>query len=82
MDTPLKTLRLARGLTLQDVADAVGSDTGNISRIENGEQKSVELAPRLAKFFGEELTVVQVLYPEEYPLAPPKRSAKVRSVAP
>jgi transcriptional regulator with XRE-family HTH domain len=50
--TPAQRLREKRGLTLKEVADAVGTDTGNLSRIESGRQKSVELAEKLVKFYG------------------------------
>ncbi len=67
MQTPLRTLRKARGLSLQHVADAVGADTGNLSRIERIEQyPSRELAASLAKFFGPPLDELQVMYPERY----------------
>lgn len=72
MDTPLKTLREARGMTLQSVAQAVGTDRGNLSRIENGKQRpSPELAERLALHFGYAITEMQLLYPERF-----SRSAK------
>jgi transcriptional regulator with XRE-family HTH domain len=67
MDTPLKAIRLRRELTLAQVAAAVKSDTGNLSRVERGEQTaSVELAEKLAKFFGHEVTEMQILYPSRY----------------
>ena len=67
MDTPLKAIRLRRELTLAQVATAVDSDTGNLSRIEKGKQTaSVELAAKLARFFGHEVTEMQILYPKRY----------------
>jgi len=36
----IRELRLARGLTMNDLADAVGVDQANISRLETGKQKS------------------------------------------
>jgi transcriptional regulator with XRE-family HTH domain len=51
--TPAQRLREKSGLTLKEVADAVGTDTGNLSRIESGRQKSVELAEKLVKFYGQ-----------------------------
>lgn len=67
MSTPLKDVRLKRGLTLKEVADAVEVDTGNLSRIENSKQTvSKDLAARLATFYGHEVTEMQIIYPERY----------------
>ena len=38
MTSPLKLARLGRKLTLEQVAELVGSDSGNISRIERAKQ--------------------------------------------
>lgn len=65
--TPLRRLRKERGLTLLEVARAVGTDTGNLSRIEKGKQQSPELAPKLVEFFGSEhITELEILYPDRY----------------
>jgi putative transcriptional regulator len=67
MQTPLKTIRKKRGLKLKDVSAAVETDTGNLSRIENGVQTaSKDLAEKLAKYFGHEVTEMQIIYPERY----------------
>ena len=64
---PLKALRIKRGLTLQEVSDIVGTDPGNLSRVENLKQKaSPDLAEKLAKYFGGEITELQILYPERF----------------
>ena len=39
MNSPLKQARLKHEKTLQEVADAVGIDTGNLSRIERPKRK-------------------------------------------
>lgn len=58
---------MKRQLTLQDVAQAVGTDTGNLSRIERGLQiPSKELAEALVKFFDHEITETQLIYPERF----------------
>lgn len=63
--SPLRQARRQRELTLQAVADAVGTDTGNLSRVERGLQiPSKDLAERLAKFFG--ITELQIIYPERF----------------
>ncbi|MEW6353448.1 MAG: helix-turn-helix transcriptional regulator [Pseudomonadota bacterium] len=49
----LRRLRLERGWTLMDVAHAVDSDAGNISRLERGQQGySPEMLGALADLFG------------------------------
>jgi hypothetical protein len=46
----------------------VGSDTGNLSRIETGEQIARrDLAARLAAFFAPDINELHILYPERYP---------------
>ncbi len=70
MNSPLKTVRLKRGQTLTEVAVAVGTDAGNMSRIENGKQKaSPDMAEKLCKHFGGEITEIQILYPERFATA-------------
>lgn len=65
MTSPLKQARLARGLTLEQVASGVGIDTGNLSRIERGLQvPSKELAEALVKYFDNEVNETQIIYPE------------------
>jgi transcriptional regulator with XRE-family HTH domain len=65
-DTPLRALRKSRGLTLQEVADAIKTDTGNLSRIEQGTQKSLDMARRLVDFYGRDaITELDILYPPE-----------------
>lgn len=65
--TPLAALRRKRGETLQKVADAVGTDTGNLSRIERGTQvPSKVMAEKLAQYFDNEVTETQIIYPERF----------------
>lgn len=64
--TPLKRARLRRGETLQEVADAVGSNTGNISRIERGQVPHKDLTEKLVKHFGGEITETQLIAPEHF----------------
>lgn len=67
MNSPLKQARLKREQTLQFVADAVGIDTGGLSRIERGIQvPSKDLAEKLAKHFDNEVTETQIIYPERF----------------
>jgi transcriptional regulator with XRE-family HTH domain len=67
MPSPLKQARLRRNGTLAEVSEAVGTNRGNLSRIENGRQKaSPKLAEKLALYFGHEISEIQILYPERY----------------
>lgn len=71
MISPLKQVRLKREQTLQFVADAVGIDTGNLSRIERGLQvPTKDLTEKLAKFFDNEVTETQIIYPERFTTEP------------
>ncbi|WP_272676755.1 XRE family transcriptional regulator [Providencia sp. PROV076] len=36
----IRAIRMAKKITISDLADAIGSDPGNVSRIETGKQKS------------------------------------------
>ena len=52
-------------MTLQDLAMLVGSDVGNLSRIERGVQiPNRELAEKICKQFGGEINEIQLIYPE------------------
>lgn len=67
MQSPLKRTRLNTGRTLSEVAEAVGTNPGNMSRIENGKQRaSPGLAEKIAKYFGYAITEIQILYPERF----------------
>ena len=67
MHSPLKQARLRRNATLTEVSEAVNTNRGNLSRIENGLQKArPKLAEKLATYFGHEITEIQILYPERY----------------
>lgn len=65
--TPLQRARKAAKQTLEFVAAAVDSDSGNISRIERGAQTpSMALTKKLAEHFGPPLTEAQILCPEQF----------------
>jgi transcriptional regulator with XRE-family HTH domain len=67
MTTPLRQAREQRNLTIQQVAAAVGIDAGNLSRIERGLQvPSKDLTERLARYFDNEVTETQIIYPERF----------------
>lgn len=67
MSTPLRLARENRGLTIQQVADSVGIDPGNLSRIERGTQvPSKDLAEKLVNFFNNEIDEIQIIYPERF----------------
>jgi len=67
MTTPLRRVRERRGETIQQVALAVGVDSGNLSRIERGVQvPGRSLTEKLANYFGNEVTETQIIYPERF----------------
>ncbi|AVL75800.1 helix-turn-helix transcriptional regulator [Providencia rettgeri] len=67
MQTPLRKIRLEEQLTISEVANAINCDVGNLSRLERGTQAaSLELAERLARFYGDKITEMQILYPKRY----------------
>lgn len=54
-------------MTLQELAVVVGSDVGNMSRIERGVQiPSKDLAEKICKQFPGEINEIQLIYPERY----------------
>ena len=67
MTTPLRLARERRGLTLRQVASSLNMDPANLSRVERGENGvSKETAEALAKFFGHDVTEMQIIFPERY----------------
>lgn len=68
MDTPLRAARRKSGQNLAEVAQALGTDAGNLSRIERGIQApSREMAEKLARHFRRfKLTEIQIIYPERF----------------
>jgi transcriptional regulator with XRE-family HTH domain len=65
--TPLRKLRLARKLTLLEVAKQTGLDPGGLSRIETGRQTSLEAAAKLVEFFGPAaISELEILYPARF----------------
>ena len=67
MSSSIKAARLKRGQTLVQVATSIGTDAGNLSRIENGKQKpSTTMAARLARYYNNEISEIQILYPERF----------------
>ena len=65
--TPLKAVRLRRNETLAAVSAAVNTNTGWLSKVENGKQKaSPALAEKLARHFGYLVNEIEILYPERF----------------
>ena len=78
--TPLKRLRLRLKRTLHQVSEKIGTDPGNLSRIENGKQKSLDLAEKLVGYFGRSaITEAEILYPERYPSPKKARNGGARA---
>lgn len=63
MTSPLKAARLRRGETLQEVADAIGSNSGNLSRIERGQVPNSDLTAKIVAHFGGEISELHLLQP-------------------
>lgn len=82
--SPMRKARLERGLSIYDLADAVGMSAASISRLERRIQStSAETAAKLAALLG--LSLAQVLLPEanEENTAPMRvGSARKAKVAP
>ena len=65
--TPLRAIREKKRLTLQELAVAVESDVGNLSRIERGTQTpSKDLAAKICAFFKGKINEIQLFYPERF----------------
>lgn len=65
--TPLKRLRIARGVTLDEIAKVIKRNNGTISRIERAEsQASPDTAALIVAFFNGAITELEILYPERY----------------
>ena len=60
-------LRKGRGLSLEEVARAVGTDQANLSRIEKGQQiPKRPLARSLHAYYGGAIPIVAIYDPEFY----------------
>lgn len=67
MCTPLRKIRVEKGLTISEVSKMTEIDVGNLSRIERGMQvTSLETAEKLSKFFEGKISEMQILYPHRY----------------
>jgi transcriptional regulator with XRE-family HTH domain len=67
MKSPLRVAREKRGMTLNALAKIVGSDVGNLSRIERGVQTpNAQLAERICREFDGEINELQLIYPARY----------------
>ncbi|MCC8384611.1 helix-turn-helix domain-containing protein [Photorhabdus laumondii subsp. laumondii] len=67
MKTPLRKIRIEKGLTISEVSRATSVDIGNLSRIERGVQSpSLDTAEKLSCYFKGEVSEMQILYPRRY----------------
>jgi transcriptional regulator with XRE-family HTH domain len=73
MESPLRSARVKRGLTLRQACALVELDFSQLSRIERDGRTSRETATKLAEFFG--LTEEQVLYPDRFAGRGPSQQA-------
>ncbi len=66
-DSLMTQIRKSRGLSLAVVAEKVGTDAGNLSRVEKGEQvPKRELARSLHRFYGGAVPLASI-YDPTYP---------------
>ena len=67
MQTPLRKMRVEKGLTISEVSMATQIDVGNLSRIERGTQvTSLDNAEKLSRYFKGKISEMQILYPQRY----------------
>jgi transcriptional regulator with XRE-family HTH domain len=67
MQTPLRKIRMEKGLTISEVASALSLDVGTLSRIERGERlTSLEKAEKISNFFEKKISEMQILYPFKF----------------
>jgi transcriptional regulator with XRE-family HTH domain len=79
MPTPLRTAREKRRDSTRTVADAVGINQSQYSRVESGLRRpSPDLANRLAKYFGNAVTRDQILFPEDYAEQPARKPIRAK----
>jgi transcriptional regulator with XRE-family HTH domain len=64
MPTPLQTARERAGLTQEKLGELVGCTQATVSRAENGQPVSPELAASLAKAL--QISELEILYPDRY----------------
>jgi transcriptional regulator with XRE-family HTH domain len=78
MKSPLRKVRESQDMTLNDLAARVGSDVGNLSRIERGTQMpSKDLAEKICSILGRGLNEMHLFFPERYPEYEPLQSHSV-----
>jgi transcriptional regulator with XRE-family HTH domain len=64
-DSLMTQIRKSRGLSLAAVAEKVGTDAGNLSRVEKGEQvPKRDLARALHKFYGGAVALAAIYDPD------------------
>lgn len=63
-DTPMRKARKKRGLSVRQVAEAIGTDPSNLSRIETGHHSPPpELAREIYRFYAGELDPIDIYDP-------------------
>lgn len=75
----LAEVRSRHGISLAALATEIGVDKALLSRLENGKASvSPKVAKNIARFFKDEITRDEILFPEEYPAngRMPVRSAR------
>tara|TARA_B100000795_G_scaffold70697_1_gene49655 strand:- start:6937 stop:7155 length:219 start_codon:yes stop_codon:yes gene_type:complete len=64
--SPLRQIRIEKGLSLKEVSASVGTTHGHLSRIERGDTTTRELAQKLSDFFDKKISEMEILYPERF----------------
>lgn len=63
-NTPMRSARKKRGLSLDDLAEKVGASKGHLSNVERGHGCSPDLAEKLAAELG--ISEMEILYPQRF----------------
>ncbi|SFI30978.1 helix-turn-helix transcriptional regulator [Nitrosomonas sp. Nm34] len=65
--TPLRRLRIRKGLTLHQASEAIGIDYSGLLRIERGERwPRKETAKKIVEYFNNEISEEEIFWPEKY----------------
>ena len=64
--SPLRQIRIDKGLSLKEVSTSVGTTHGHLSRIERGDTTTRELASKLSLYFDQHISEIEILYPERF----------------
>jgi transcriptional regulator with XRE-family HTH domain len=66
ISSPLRKIRRELGLSLKEVSSSVGTTHSHLSRIERGGTTTRNLASKLSNFFDQNISEMEILYPERF----------------